>query len=178
MKKEWEHFESLIKHKKDYMEIVVSFNPACTAEQVKLFEHQIKFNLPNDFKESLLVHNGFTGNKHDYCWFEVGGHQWYLLNTTDMFYYWDDYNYGRYDYKGPFSLKDSGVKDLEWDRKWLPVAENKNGMFCCIDMNPGSGGRTGQVFKLGDGDGDYHEVIAKSFKEFFDVGSKKFLETV
>lgn len=177
MKQEWENLESLIKHKNDYMEILSSLNKPCSEEQIKLFEHQVKLKLPEDFKESLLVHNGLTGSKHDYFWLKDKETDWYLLNTTDMFHHWDENIYFRdEDYEPPFTLKDSGIRNVVWDKKWLPIAEDRNGTFCCIDMNPGPGGTTGQVFKLGDGDGDYHELLAKNFMEFFVNGYKEFLK--
>lgn len=60
------------------------------------------------------------------------------------------------------------LKQVWWSKKWIPFAEDGCGNMKCIDLDPGSKGKRGQIMsmEIQDGQGPYIDRDHKSFAEY------------
>ena len=70
-------------------------------------------------------------------------------------------------FKGPdfVSSPQHGIKNVWFSLKWIPVCENQNGDFVCVDMDPAIGGHAGQVIEFTRDYGPTR-VLARSFRDW------------
>ena len=103
-----------------------------TQEQIAQFEKLIKDTLPDDYKESLLIHDGQPYlSSYQYLSLESVRKRWQSL--SDLLE------------QGAFKKKQAQVSDyakhLEWwDQHWIPFAEDSGGNLICLsllDQGPG-----------------------------------------
>jgi cell wall assembly regulator SMI1 len=176
MKHEWERFLNLLKlttrNQDNYMYIVSKFRPGCTPVQIKLLEKNLGVSLPNDYKELLMICNGQEGYPGIFNYNE-------MLSQEEVFGEWetntDLLNDG--DFDDGLGKGDTGVKSDWWNKKWIPFTSDGSGNCICIDLDPASGGHSGQIIHFWHDD-NRRQLAAKSFKEFFKISTTKFLEDI
>ncbi|GME74128.1 unnamed protein product [Ambrosiozyma monospora] len=130
-----------------------SLNPPITPEELKEFETAVQTKLPEDYKESLLIHNGTTDEYipmfggYSYCDHEgaIGIWEW------------------SYEEEDTHEIPE--IRQFWWSKKWIPFAYNDQTLTCCLDMDPTPMGTKGQAIAITIG-GDL-VLLGKSFKEFF-----------
>lgn len=196
MKSEWTHLESEIKRKlpayEDQMSVLSTLNPAASSQEVRNLERMLKVSLPSDYKESLMVHNGVSyGVRHLRDNEQTSIFQTFvylsmidvLKTLEDAKAYAEDQTYmdeGTPSEKNSSEGNDPGdhtdkfIKDVWWSDKWVPIARTFDDTFVCIDLDPASGGKTGQIILICRGHG-HLSVLAPDFKHFFMTQTGKFL---
>jgi cell wall assembly regulator SMI1 len=60
---------------------------------------------------------------------------------------------------------DPGVKDDWWNAKWVPLTYNGSGDHHCLDLDPGVGGRNGQVIEMWH-DEPTRPLVAPAFRKW------------
>jgi cell wall assembly regulator SMI1 len=161
MKEIWEQFESwLTVH---WPEGLADLNPPATDQEIEELERGLGVHLPFDFVACLKVHNGqgnMAGGLFDNSEF---------LSTREILSQWkvwkDLLDSG--DFKGIYSEPSAGVRNDWWNPKWIPVTHNGGGDHYCIDLDPTSEGRSGQVITMWHDMGN-REVQANSFLLWLD----------
>jgi cell wall assembly regulator SMI1 len=108
-------------------------------EQIRQLERTIKLSLPEDLKESCRLHNGSDRGRG---LFSDGS---YLLSLDEIAKAWQRCCdvYGEDEESDEPS---SGpIKDLIWNKKWIPITDSGAGDHYCVDLDPGEGGIVGQI---------------------------------
>jgi cell wall assembly regulator SMI1 len=144
--------------------------PAASAAVTKL-EALFGVKLPDDFKESLAIHDGQKPGA------EVGEFPgFYLSDDTGSYYLMGckaitrDWKMLRSvkkcgDYDGRKAKPDRGVRDEWWHLLWIPFAANGGGDYLCLDLAPAPRGTCGQVIGVVH-DAPGRKILAKSFTEW------------
>jgi cell wall assembly regulator SMI1 len=163
MKELWKRLETwLVVH---YPELIDSLNNGATDDMIFDAEEKMGIRFPNDFVESLKIHNG---QKDDFYPGLIGGHQllsvdeivaeWQMwTNQLDkgVFYDWDELNFNTNKVK----------TDQWWRTKWIPIACRRNDNYC-LDLDPSADGNQGQVIEFLH-EYENREVVGASYKECF-----------
>ncbi|GMG23477.1 unnamed protein product [Ambrosiozyma monospora] len=125
--------------------------------------------LPEDYKASLLVHNGTNTrifslfHSHDY------------ISHKQVIQEWEDHKCtgtgtGTGTGMDPEDDVESDVPEfkgrLYWYTKWIPFTDDGFGQHYFVDLNPTSKGTVGQVGSF-DRDVGVDELLAGSFYQFF-----------
>jgi cell wall assembly regulator SMI1 len=142
---------------------LITLNPPATPAAIQMLERQLSANLPTDFKNSLLVHDGGTfGNEL------LDGEE--LLSIPRILEEWRVWESLL---KSPGmkmgdvrSSPEPEVRDDWWNVKWIPITSNHAGDHWCLDLDPAPAGTYGQVIRMWH-DMDMRELGGKSFSEFF-----------
>lgn len=146
------------------LELFDCLNPGATRQEVTELEERLGCQLPQDYVESCLLHNGQApaadGTDLILVPSGVGGS---LLSIE-----WIAQSYAIYkEDKGRNLDRDNvdpvgPVKKLYWSPKWIPFTSNGSGDYDCLDLDPEKGGHVGQIITFFN-DSDTREVIAPSF---------------
>ena len=143
-------------------------SPPATAKEIADFEAAIGQNLPNDVRESCRVYNGQCAGpgivfglavdplrdclNNWKTWVE--GYESVLKDSTA-----DDLAARCSSFPAGF------VRQLYFDRGWIPLTYDSGGNHIGVDLNPGPKGTRGQVIKFGRDD-EFHTVLALSWGQF------------
>ena len=140
-------------------------NPAKETDINKL-EKILKLNLPDVFKESLLIHNGQNDNDYIITFMDYQN----LLSANKMI---ENYKmicklFGENDFS---VIKQKNCKYIKrnyiYNHKWLKFSESdSDGLI--IDFDPAKKGTVGQIFFRPHDDNPIDKIIAKSYKEWLD----------
>src|SRR5688572_23801642 len=111
-------------------------NPGTTPEAVSAFEQAIGANLPEDFRESLLLHDG-TDETSSILWYGE------LLTLDEILRQWNMYRdwQARRKYAVPGSKKwvppfiDGPIKPIWWNTKRIYVTDS-SGDHLTLDLDP------------------------------------------
>src|SRR5262249_39455642 len=137
-----------------------ALNKGATAKQLERAEHDLGFRLPEELRESYLLHNG-------------GGQ--IFPNPDDISFYLMPLNEVIQDWKAQKQLREAGdfddskatsakgIRQEWWNVKWIPFAANGGGDFFCIDLAPANGGTMGQVISHNHETGA-HQLLARSLR--------------
>lgn len=137
------------------------------ATQVELeeLEKRLQRTLPEDFKQSLLIHNG-----EDDGWparvFEHGAY----LPVPGIYAQWKHLNFvaGEQEYVADDDEPvDQRIKPAFFREDWIPITDMNGDVIHAIDLDPGEGGVVGQIIHL-DWEADVCEVVADSFTDFLE----------
>lgn len=131
-----------------------------TEEEIVALETQMEVRFPDDFRESLQLHNGeTTGSRPIYL---IGGES--LCSLKNIFENWDCFTelLQNGDFDGNKATATGPVKPDWWNVRWIPITSNGGGDHICLDVDPASGGRPGQVIQMWH-DWGQREVLAESF---------------
>lgn len=120
--------------------------------------------LPDDFRASYKRHDGggseYILEGREFLSLEGIVRQWRI---------WKDlYDSGTFEDTNSEPAR--GVKDDWWNPKWIPFTYDGSGNHHCIDLDPGKGGRLGQVILMWH-DSEERPVEAKSFSDFLKKAS-------
>lgn len=126
-------------------------------------EKMIKTALPESFKVYLKSNNGQFGRTGP-----VLMQDWELMGIEFIIKTWKkqneifaEENYVRKD-------ETEKTQSFWWDEKWLPIASNGGGDYLCIDLNPGSKGKLGQIIVFWHSN-PFRKVIANSWDELLAI---------
>ena len=147
----WEHAHSVYK---------ALCKPASDAT-IKRLEKILGKSLPADFRQSLRIHDGLSETDQP-CLFDGK----VLLSSKRIASEWKMRCkvHGDDDPGGCPDTKDRRIKNDRWWRPgWVPVME-QDGDMPLMDLDPGPGGKRGQIFRFRNNGGRPREVIAPTFK--------------
>jgi cell wall assembly regulator SMI1 len=138
-------------------------NPGATPEAIAALEQAINAELPADFRESLLLHNGGE------CWL-----LWYgeLLTVDAILSQWNMYR--EWQSHGTYAVADSEdwaansidgpIKPIFWNTRRIYITDN-SGDHLTLDLDPPADGHYGQVIDHSHEVGP-QEVLASSWFGF------------
>jgi len=160
MKEQWYYLEHNLK--KSNPSLFEDLAPPATSREIDDLEKQLGVSLPKDFIECLKIHNGQYGHTEGL----FSGLE--FLSTTRILAEWSIWK-GLFDYGDFNDMKaesDKEINSVWWDTKWIPFTYNGSGDHLCIDLNPTTGGKTGQIITLWHDSGE-RKMKARSFSEWF-----------
>jgi cell wall assembly regulator SMI1 len=163
MKELWKRLETwLMDH---YPELLDSLNDGATDDMIFEAEKKMGISLPNDFVESLKLHNG---QKDDFYPGLIGGHQ--LLSLDNILGEWqmwtNQLEEGLFNDWVELNFDTNKVKTDQWWRaKWIPIAWRRHNCYC-LDLDPSPDGSVGQVIEFLY-ENEWREFVGNSFKECF-----------
>ena len=139
--------------------------PESEADLIELDESATGLTLPEALRVVLTQHDGEAGSS-------VFGDGFDFFSSREMAEHWRMHVTildrlsakaltGEFDPE-VMSERDSGVKSLIANRKWLPFAGNSGDVTRYIDFGPALGGRVGQVIEVGP-EATTWKILAPSF---------------
>jgi cell wall assembly regulator SMI1 len=163
MKELWERLERWLMD--NYPELHDSLNDGATEDMIFDAEEKIGIRFPNDFVESIKIHNG---QKYDFYPGLIGGHQ--LLCLNDIVAEWqmwtNELDKGAFIDWDELNFNSNKVKTDQWWRtKWIPIAWRRHDNYC-LDLDPSPDGNQGQVIEFLH-EYENRQLIGASFKECF-----------
>jgi cell wall assembly regulator SMI1 len=132
--------------------------PGINVSGIRILEEKIGFELPEDFKTSLEIHNGQDGRFRLLSQWEIIPVDGILLEIDQMQEVFEN--------SADTAIETRGaVKDNLWNSAWIPFASDGSGNFLCIDMDPPENGIKGQII-LWASDPPYVEVVSQSYRDW------------
>lgn len=127
-------------------------------DEIETLETDLSITLPEDFKASLMIHNG----QHGLAKPLVGS--WQLASTEAIRREWQlmQVLYEKGSFTGTTAKAAGPVKAAWWLPQWIPIAYNGAGDLLCLDMVPAPQGNVGQVVSFWHVQ-EKREVVAASF---------------
>jgi cell wall assembly regulator SMI1 len=151
-------------------------NPGATSAAIAVFEKAIGRPLPDDFKQSLRIHDGgkdfwFTPTSGEFLSLDGMLKQWKLLRQAQRKGEYATEDWEAHDVEGP-------IRPVFWSAGWIFVTDN-SGDHWTLDLDPPEDGTYGQVFDHSHEVGPT-QVLAKSWTELLsqlavDMENGKFL---
>jgi molybdopterin molybdotransferase len=138
------------------------------AQDIISAEAALGQSLPGDYRESLLIHDGqvpdqfgcspgFLFGLNLYPIAKAASRRQGLLDLVARGLGQD------------LSISTHGpVRPAWWDRLWVPIADDGNNNYCCLDLNPAAGGHVGQVVKVWN-ESNLRSVQSRSFRDWLTV---------
>lgn len=165
MKQQWERLEAWLKA--NNAALLADLNPPASDVDIQTLEQKLGMKLPADFVECLKVHDGQRGAADGlFSSSELLSSQRILAEWL----IWKDLLDGG-DLDSNEVQPGAGIKPVWWSPKWIPFTYNGAGDHLCLDLDPASGGRIGQVITVWHDDGARKkkaDSFAKWFTEFVD----------
>ncbi len=154
----WEHAHSVSR----------SLRPPASDRQIELLKRKLPVSLPRTLEQSLRIHDGmrsqFRGRQIDL----VDG--WLMSSAAEIASNWQmmwdlrcECGFGGDQVTTTRALKNN----MHWRAGWIPVLD-ENGNRIVIDMDPGSKGRVGQVFRWFNYGHVPMKVVAESWGAWLD----------
>jgi cell wall assembly regulator SMI1 len=160
MKQQWERLEVWLKAHNPAL--LADLNPPASDTNIRTLEQKLGVKLPADFVECLKVHDGQRGAAD---WLFSGAEFLSSQRILDEWAIWKELLDGG-DFEGAEVEPGAGIKPVWWCPKWIPFTYNGAGDHLCLDLDPISGGRPGQVITLWHDDGA-RKKKADSFAQWF-----------
>ena len=165
MKQQWARLEAYLKANKPAL--LADLVPPATDVELYELEHKLGVTLPADFVECLKIHNGQNGESE---WLFSGSE---FLSSRRILDEWSIWNslLQNGDFVGAEPEAGFGIQPVWWSPKWIPFTYDGAGNHLCLDLDPISGGRVGQVITLWHDDGARKkkaDSFALWFAEFVD----------
>jgi cell wall assembly regulator SMI1 len=160
MKQIWNRIEAWFTANVDPAYNPGAFLGGATDLQIQSLEKKLKLRLPDDVRESYLIHNGMEPVSVFY-------ESQTLNSIEEILRYWE-IMCGIERAGARFRLIPSPVgpiKSVWGNKKWVPITDSSGGHILCIDMDPAEGGKVGQVLDFCHETGPLR-VVAASFREF------------
>ncbi len=142
-------------------ELQGGLNAGASEEDIRSLEAALDVKLPEDFVESLKIHNGQPGIAGDF--FDGDS----LLPTRGILGAWKIWHklVASGDFADCNAEPDDGIKDDWYNLKWIPFTSNGAGDHLCLDFDPAEGGTVGQIIRVWHDD-DQRTLVARSFREW------------
>ncbi|PHR69325.1 MAG: molybdenum cofactor biosynthesis protein MoeA [Arcobacter sp.] len=160
MQKEFDRFKEWLRA--NYKEGLDDLNPPASNEEIKELSDTLGLVLPNDLICLLKIHNGQKGEA---AWLFDSQE---FLSTHGIIDAWNNWN--RFSQTNTFpqkpAISDEGIKDVLWNKKWIPFSSNGSGDHYCIDLDPTSSGISAQIITLWH-DYEERELVSLSLKDWF-----------
>jgi len=160
MKRQWEKLETWLKTHNPAL--LADLNPPASDTDIQELEQKLGVTLPTDFVECLKVHDGQKGRAD---WLFSGSEFLSSQRILDEWSIWKDLLNGG-DFDGTEAEPGAGIQPVWWSPKWIPFTYNGAGDHLCLDLDPASSGRAGQVITLWHDDGA-RKKKADSFIQWF-----------
>ncbi len=160
MKQQWERLEAWLKANNPAL--LADLNHPATDAEIRELEQKLGVTLPADFVACLKVHNGQKGGAD---WLFSGSEFLSSRRILDEWVIWKDLLDGG-DFDGAEAESGAGIQPVWWSPKWIPFTYNGAGDQLCLDLDPATGGRSGQVITLWHDDGA-RKKKADSFAQWF-----------
>jgi cell wall assembly regulator SMI1 len=163
MKECWQRFENWLAIYAP--NLIEALNPGASVDEIDELQKVIGKKLPNDFIEFYMIHDGQqfkTGNLVD-C--EA------LLSIEHIIYNWKSWKESlddkHFEESGvPFTSEpEVGIKNNWWNPLWIPFVEDGSGYFICIDLDPSTDGKNGQIIRMRH-DSSLRNILGSSFSEW------------
>ncbi|MCP3138354.1 SMI1/KNR4 family protein [Pyxidicoccus xibeiensis] len=147
-------------------EVVASLNPGATEAQLVQLEERLGRRLPEDFRESYLLHNGQDDDATGLVFgMEIQPLDWSMeqMNWLEEF-----------PRMAPDLLHNEGarpaeaVHSLRAHPAWVPVTWDSGGNYMGLDMAPGPRGQVGQVIIFGSRENTNY-VVASSWRALLEL---------
>jgi cell wall assembly regulator SMI1 len=140
---------------------VFRLNRGASARAIAAFERAVGSTLPDDFRESLRLHNGGEGMPPNYGdLLTLGG----MREQWEMYRGWQlDEGYGVGDEWSPGDIE-GPIRPVWWNTKRVHVTDN-SGDHLTLDLDPPGRGTYGQVLKFSHEAGPLR-VLARSWSVF------------
>jgi len=149
----WEHAHSVYR----------ALRKPATGGQLAGLETVLGARLPTDIRRSLCIHDGMRPSGGP-CFFD--GMVLLPVNRIAKEWRMRCEIHGEDDPGGCPETTDKRIKNDRWWRAgWIPFME-ENGNMLLIDLDPGSNGRAGQVFKFHNSPVRPRLVLARSFADW------------
>ena len=130
--------------------------PGASEDEIIALESQIGRRLPEDFRQSLAIHDGISS---EYAVPSgTGLLSRYVLSDIeqigrDLAMWRELLLSGEFEERGEPRAPTGPVERTWWSMGWVPITENGSGNHLCIDLDPPAGGSFGQVFDFGHEEG-------------------------
>jgi cell wall assembly regulator SMI1 len=137
-------------------EALEALRPPAATEDMRALERSVGAPLPDDFRESLFVHDGQEPE------LPVFG-PWALLALRQIDQYRAVNRNASIGPSGTYPATPEGpVLPLWWSDGWIPFAEDGAGNDLCLDVRPPTGGAIGQIVEFVH-DAPVRALVAPSF---------------
>jgi cell wall assembly regulator SMI1 len=162
VKTSWETIESWLEE--NAPSVKDNLGEGATDAEIAETEKTLGLSLPEAVKDSYRIHNGQPNEG------EALFGEWQLLSLQDMVREWQRVKelVDSGAITNPTSKPDKGVKADWWNDKWIPVTWNFNGDLWCVDLDPDSDGKTGQIVNFWSSETE-RELLAESFGELLET---------
>jgi cell wall assembly regulator SMI1/ankyrin repeat protein len=164
----WQRIEKCLEDRGS--DVLESLGDPADNSELAALERTLRVKLPEDFKESCLVHNGQRDAQLDAPLippleeFDEGRTLLNLEAIETEWGQWND-NYKQGEFDDQESDPDKGIRNDWWNPKWIPFAWDGGGNSLCLDMAPTKAGRAGQVITMSHESGR-RVLLAGSFSEW------------
>jgi len=131
----WERIEDWLKlHAPEAMR---NLNPGATKEDIHQLEKKLGYQIPDDVKESLLVHNGTR---------DIFADIWQILDIENII----QQQHIQADVLESLQQEESDARDKEreiwwWHPSWIPIAYDGSGNLLCVEAEET---HSGQIFRF------------------------------
>ncbi|MFA0962340.1 SMI1/KNR4 family protein [Roseivirga sp. BDSF3-8] len=152
----WNRFENWLA--KNAPHLTGTLNAPASEEDINALEKILGESLPMAYAGFLKIHNGQDRDGEGLIDAEE------LLRILEEWTVWKEL-LDKGDFNGTQAAPDAGVKASWWNVKWIPITYDGSGNHYCLDLDPATGGRRGQVIRVWH-DSAERELIADSFQEW------------
>lgn len=155
-----DNFKKYLEHENP--DLLNKFHSPASDDDIGSLEKVLGCSLDEELKQFLSIHNGVHIPKSGiniYNCKMIEKHWSELSEELD-----DDDADGAFSYTEDSVEETKGIKKERFNHKWIPITADDT-FVVCIDLSPGSGGKTGQVIKI-DLSHAEREVLSNSLSEF------------
>lgn len=147
--------------------------PPATSNDISALEKALHVTFPSEYKDLLRIHNGYKADSREYDRFEIGSFyhsHWRFYPTTGVEGIWKHKNGIAEEMFGNKKNDnvEAGIKPVYWNKHWVPVFNDSEGNSVCLDFDPDSSGKKGQLIYT-DWERGGHKVIAENFIDGLEV---------
>ena len=155
----WNRFENWIT--KNASHLTSELNGSASEDDIAKLEKTIGGKLPKEYNDFLMIHNGQNRDSEGLIDTEE------LLSTERVLEEWSVWKelLDKGDFKDSQSEPNKGIKSDWWNSKWIPITYDGSGNHYCIDLDPDTSGKSGQIIRMWH-DSAERELIANSFGEW------------
>jgi cell wall assembly regulator SMI1 len=157
----WTRFENwLAENASHLLEIL---NNGATKTSIDNLEKIIDHELPRDLVEFYKIHDGQKVADEGLIYREQ------FLSIDKIIHEWEcwDELLEQFQDENGTSEPDEGIKSNWWNPLWIPFTHDGCGNHICIDLDPDTKGKFGQVIRMWH-DVSHRILYATSFLEWFD----------
>ena len=143
MKREWHRIDTWLAQNAPH--IRTSLNDGATYKDLNATEDALNVALPNNVRESYLIHDGQGGDLP-----ALFDGMFYLLTLEGMVEEWRVMQEVMRTSDVPNESQEDSpeVRSYWWHDKWIPIFSNGAGDLWCVDLDPSAYGTRGQIIEF------------------------------
>lgn len=159
----WRWIEEWLSH--NAPSVLQSLRGGATERDIRALESAFGGPLPGEYRESLLRHDGQVLDEFGCSpGFIYGLNLYPIAKAVSRWQGWSELLGERIGQD--VSIETNGpVRPVWWDRLWIPIADDGNNNYCCLDLSPANGGQFGQVIQVWSQE-HRRRVLAGSFRDW------------